>query len=191
MCQNKQLQIGREAVRRNADSGLSCSARGGFTLIEVIIVVVIISIAAAIVVPMMSSAGSLQIRSAANMIAADLEYAKSMAISRAQRYSVQFDKTTETYRVLDQAGNVIAHPVKKGFNYVIDFKNDGRLDRVDLADANFDGKNTVTFDYLGSPFSDRGASAAQLNSGVVTLRSGNTVKTVRVEPVTGYISVSN
>jgi len=189
MCQNRESQIGQRASRRNAGGCLlGCTCGDGFTLIEVIIVVVIISIAAAIVVPMMSSAGSLQIRSAANMIAADLEYAKSMAISRAQRYSVEFDKTAETYRVLDQAGNVIGHPVKKGFPYVIDFKNDGRLDRVDLADANFDGTPKVTFDYLGSP---ENGSGSPLNSGVITLRSGNAVKEVRVEPVTGYISVPN
>jgi prepilin-type N-terminal cleavage/methylation domain-containing protein len=167
------------------------SSGGGFTLLEVLMVVLIIGIAAGIVVPMMSSAGSMQIRAAVNMVAADLEYAKSMAVSRGQPYSVVFDKTTEKYQVVDQNNNVIAHPVKKGFNFVIDFRNDGRLDQVDILDANFDGKNTVTFDYLGSPFSDRGASAAPLNSGVVTLRSGSITKTVSVEPVTGFISTSN
>ena len=71
---------------------------GGFTIIEVILVVLIIGIAAAVVVPMVSSAGGMQIRAAVNMVAADLEYAKSMAISRGQPYSVVFDKTTETYQ---------------------------------------------------------------------------------------------
>ena len=47
---------------------------------------------------------------------------------------------------------MIPHPVKKGFNYVIDFRNDGRLDQVEILDANFDGTNKVTFDYLGSPY---------------------------------------
>jgi len=189
MCQNNELQIGREAVRRNAGGCLLRNVHGGFTLIEIIIVVVIISIAAAIVVPMMSSAGSLQIRSAANMIAADLEYAKSMAISRARKYSVEFDKTAETYRILDQNGAPIDHPVRKGSKYVIDFKNDGRLDRVDLADANFDGTSKVTFNYLGSP--SNGSGSDLLNTGTVTLRSETAVKEVRVEPVTGFISVSN
>ena len=160
----------------------------GFTLIEVILVVLIIGIAAGMVVPMMSSAGSMQIRAAVNMIAADLEYAKSMAISRGQPYSVVFDKTTEKYQVVDQNNNVIPHPVKKGFNYVVDFRNDGRLDRVDISDASFDGTNKVTFDYLGSPYN---GSPSPLNSGVVTLQSGGITRTVSVEPVTGFISVSN
>lgn len=161
---------------------------GGFTMIEIIVVVVILSIAAAMAVPMLSSAGTMQIRAAGNMVAADLEYAKSMAISRGQRYSVEFDKTAETYRLVDQSGNVIPHPVKLGFSYVVDFKNDSRLSRVGILDADFDTTSKVTFNYLGSPYN---GSGTDLNSGVVTLQAGGVTKTVRVEPVTGFITVSN
>lgn len=165
------------------------AARRGFTLIEMLIVVVIIAIAAAIAVPMMSSASSMQVRAAASMVAADLEYAKSMAISRGQSYSVVFDEANETYQIEDQSGTVIPHPVKKGFNYVVDFPNDGRLDRVVIVDADFDGDvtNTVSFDYLGSPYN---GSGTPLNSGVITLQAASVTKTVHVEPVTGFISVN-
>ncbi|MHC4735672.1 MAG: prepilin-type N-terminal cleavage/methylation domain-containing protein, partial [Planctomycetota bacterium] len=60
------------------------AAGSGFTVIELLIVVVIIAIAAMAAIPMMTSAAGFQIRSAANMIAADLEYAKTIAISRGQ-----------------------------------------------------------------------------------------------------------
>jgi prepilin-type N-terminal cleavage/methylation domain-containing protein len=161
----------------------------GFTLIELIIVVVIISIAALTAVPMMSSAASVQIRSAANMISADLEYAKSMAISRGQKFSVVFDKNTESYRIEDQDGNVIPHPVKKGFSYVINFQNDGRLNKVDIFDADFDGTSEVKFDYLGSPYNGN-TPPAPLNSGVISLQAGGVTATVSVEPVTGFISIN-
>lgn len=154
---------------------------GGFTMIEIIIVVVIIAIAAMIVVPMMSSAGSVQIRSAANMIAADLEYAKSMAISRGQNFSVIFDKNTESYRIEDQDNNVIPHPVKKGFDYIINFQNDSRLDKVDIIDANFNSTPLVLFDCLGSP--DYGGS--------ISLQADGTTATIRVEPVTGFILITD
>jgi prepilin-type N-terminal cleavage/methylation domain-containing protein len=65
--------------------------RYGFTMVEVIVVVAILATAAVIAVPMFSLAGSMQIEAATNMIAADLEYAKSMAIGRGQNYVVVFD----------------------------------------------------------------------------------------------------
>ena len=158
----------------------------GFTLIELIIVIVIISIAALTAIPMMSSAASVQIRSAANMLTADLEYAKSMAISRGQKFSVVFDKDTEKYWIEDQNGNVIAHPVKKGFDYVVDFQNDSRLNKVDIVDADFDTTSKVKFDYLGSPYN---GNSTPLNSGVISLQAGGTNTTVRVEAVTGFVLI--
>ena len=173
---------------RNINAGI---VRHRFTMIELLVVVAILAIAAAIVVPMASSAGSMQLRAAVNMVAADLEYAKSMSISRGRRYAVVFDKTTETYRVTDASGTTISHPVKTGFLYTVDFRDDGRLGQVDIVDVSFDSKNAVSFDSLGSPWSGTGGSATQLNSGVITLQAGGITRTVNVEPVTGYISVSN
>jgi prepilin-type N-terminal cleavage/methylation domain-containing protein len=155
--------------------------RKGFTLIEIIIVVVILAIAAMTAIPMMSSGGSVQIRSAANMIAADLEYAKSMSISRGQNYSVVFDKNTESYRIEDQNSNMIPHPVKKGFYYIVDFKNDGRLNKVDITNVNFNSTDRVKFDCLGSPD----------NGGTISLSAGGPTATITVEPVTGFITISN
>lgn len=158
-----------------------------FTIIEILIVVVLLAIAGMMVVPMMSSAASIQIESAANIVAADLEYAKSMAISRQKIYAVVFNKSTESYQIEDPNG-VIDHPVKKGFKYVVNFSSDSRLNRVDIFDADFDGTNTVQFDYLGSPHN---SSNGALNSGVISLQAAGITKTIRVEPVTGYISIGN
>jgi prepilin-type N-terminal cleavage/methylation domain-containing protein len=151
----------------------------GFTAVELLVVVVIMAIAALTVVPMMSSASSMQLRSAANMIMADLEYAKSMAISRGQNYSVVFDENAESYSIEDQSSSVIPHPVKKGFDYIIDFQNDSRLNKVNIADADFDSTSSVQFDCLGSPD----------NGGTISLQAGSMTMIVRVEPITGYIRV--
>lgn len=155
-------------------------SRNGFTLIEVIVIVVIISIVALAAVPMMSSASGVQIRAASSMVAADLEYAKSMAISRGQNHSVLFDKDADSYRLRDQNLNVIGHPVKKGFDYIVDFQKDKRLNKVDIASADFNGTADVVFDSLGSP--DSGGS--------VTLQAGGTTVMITVEPITGYISIN-
>jgi hypothetical protein len=125
------------------------------------------------------------------MIAADLEYAKSMAIARAQDYSVVFDRSNESYHIqienLDGTVTVIPHPVKKGFNYVVDLRAVG-LDKVDIVNADFDSAGTVKFDYLGNPHNSGGGS---LSRGVITLRAGGATITVTVEPVTGFVSIAN
>lgn len=150
----------------------------GFTMLELLIVVFILGIAALTAVPMMSSAGSVQVRSAAHKIAADLAYAKSLAISRGQDYSVVFDVATESYQIEDLLGIVVPHPVKKGSSYTVDLTNEG-LDRVDVTVVDFNGNPNVTFDPLGSPD----------NGGTITVTATGLVMTVSVEPVTGYISV--
>ena len=180
-----QARLGCSYFKSNDGHNLRGRIRG-FTLVELLIVIAIISIAALTAIPMMSSAASMQIRSAANMLTADLEYAKSMAISRAQNFSVVFDASADSYRIEDQYGNVLPHPVKKGFNYVIDFQNDGRLKKVDIVSVDFDSTSEVKFDYLGSPYN---GSSTPLNNGVINLQAGSTTSTITVEPVTGYVSI--
>ncbi len=193
MCSDNYFELSVPWASSPAEGG-RYRLRRGFTLVEVIIVVVIISIAAMMAVPMFSSAGSMQIGSAANIIAADLEYAKSMAITRGQNYSVVFDATAESYKIVDQNGNVVSHPVKQGFEYIVDFKNDSRLSKVDISSAQFQPNtaNTITFDYLGSPYSGAVASSGyELNSGSIAISADGATTTITVEPVTGYITISN
>ena len=153
--------------------------RNGFTLIEIIVVIVIISIAALLVIPMMGSAGDIQVRAAADMIAADLEYAKSMAISRQKTYKVIFDATAESYSIEDPNG-IITHPVNSGMLYMVNFKNDSRVSQVNIDSVSFAGSE-VDFDSVGSPNS----------GGVVTLKGGGKTVMVTVVEATGFISVSD
>ena len=111
----------------------------GFTLVELLIVIVILSVAAAIVVPMASSAGTMQLRSAVNMVAADLEYAKSLAIGTGRRHTVVFDEANESYEILDFNDAPIPHPITKKSRYIVSFRADGRLGQVRIKNASFDG----------------------------------------------------
>jgi prepilin-type N-terminal cleavage/methylation domain-containing protein len=159
----------------------------GFTLVELMIVIVILGIAAAIVVPMTSSASSMQLRAAANMVAADLEYAKSLAIGTGQVHAVQF-VDTKTYKIVDPTNTPVSHPIRESLPYVVKFSSDGRLDQVSVTSANFDGGSVVRFNYLGEPYN---SSSALVSEGVITLTAGGLSKKVRVQPVTGFITISD
>jgi len=188
-CANSGCRTAKEQLKMiNLSKNKHETGRSAFTLIEIIVVMVILSIVALLAVPMLSSAADTQVRAAANMIAADLEYAKSMAIGRQQNYSVVFDVSNDSYQICDSGGTVIAHPVKVGFTFVIDFPGDSRLNRVDIAVADFDASQTITFDYLGSPYSAAG-TANPLNNGQITLAAGNFTMIITVQPVTGYIII--
>lgn len=163
-------------------------------MIEIIIVVIILGIAAAIAVPMIGSAADMQVRSAANRIAADLDYAKSLAITHQTTYSVVFDTNNESYEIQDEDGDVIKHPVRPSEDYSVDFGADGNLDRVNIATVVFNSPmiKTVTFDYLGSPYAGSGTSTA-LNAGKITLRddTGTFVIDIDIEPMTGYVTITS
>ena len=161
--------------------------QAGFTLIEIMMVVVILVIAALAVVPMLSSGASVQVEAAADMLAADLEYAKSMAISHASVYRVVFNVSQNYYQIQNAYGTVISHPVKKGQLYTVDFDAQTNLNQVQIDTVDFNGTTEVRFDYIGSPY-DGDDNA--LNTGSVTLTAGESTAEVTVEPVTGLIKVS-
>ncbi len=194
------------------DAGYDLPGRkNGFTLVEIITVIVIFGIMALMAVPMWSSVASVQIHAAAKMIAMDLEYAKSLAITgpglrrsldsekrsirtlfqenKGYRVSVVFDPNEESYQIFkDYNGTLvpIEHPVKRGFDYEINFSKDGRLNKVDIVSADFDANNVVKFDCFGCPYNGDGD---WLNSGAIILKAGETTKTITVGAVNGYISI--
>ena len=157
-----------------------------FTMVEIVVVVVIMSIAALLAIPMLSSAGDSQVKSAANIVASDIEYAKNLAIGRQKNYSIVFDTAADSYEVRDSDNAVIEHPMTKK-PYSITFSNDSRLSSVKINTADFDSTSTLYFDYLGTPYS--GSLDPLKNAGVITLNADEFSLTVKVQPMTGYISI--
>lgn len=168
-----------------------CLGRQGFTLVEIIVVVIILSIAALLSIPMFASAADMQLTTAANMIAADIDYAKNLAITKQQNFSIVFRIDTDSYEVRDEDNIPIEHPVNPG-NLTVVFPSDSRTSRVDITSANFDANTdrALTFDYLGSPYSGLTATNP-LNSGTITLAADDFTITITVEPVTGYVTISS
>lgn len=141
-------------------------------------VVVILAIIAAMVVPYAVGTSSFEAMAAARLIASDLEYAQSAAITTQAAVTVTFFPTTESYR-LSNASGVLIHPINKE-EFVVNFGSEDSFERLDVVSASFNGTEAVTFDAIGSPD----------NSGSVTLRAGPHTYRVDVAAATGKVTVT-
>jgi len=171
----------------------------GFTLVELIVVVIILAIAALVAVPMFSSAADIQVRATASRIAADLDYARGLAITRQKNYAVVFDPANEFYDIREAGeADPIENPLD-GRDFEVNLATDSRTGAVNIDSiednlGNTITDNAITFDYLGVPYQGNAVpvSGSQLNTkGVITLRSrdGSFTLTVTVEPMTGCMTI--
>ena len=169
---------------------------GGFTLIEILVVVVILGIAAAIVVPAIGSRSDLKATSAARMIMADLIYAQNRSISQQKKHYIRFDKTAQTYEVLEQispSAVLIKHPVEAS-NFVVNLGNNGAkpIRDVTLDTITFDGKTILAFDELGTPLAYDASTSTDtpMNAGKIILACGTLKLTITIEPFSGELRLN-
>src|ERR1043165_8289380 len=72
-------------------------ANTGFTLVEVLMVVLLVSVLAAIVLPSMNPGVYDQLLAAAEVVATDLAYGRSLAVTNNDTYRFTFDLTNNQY----------------------------------------------------------------------------------------------
>jgi type IV fimbrial biogenesis protein FimT len=94
----------------------------GLTLVEVIIVIVIIGILAALSVPAIKSwLPNQQLRSAANELYSNLQWAKLNAIRKNETWSITFDAANLQYRITDGSGATVRTASLSGYRGGVDF----------------------------------------------------------------------
>jgi Tfp pilus assembly protein FimT len=163
---------------------LQSRPRRGITLVEVVVTVVCLAIAAAIVLPTASDNSGERLRGAAQVLAADLEYAQSQSMSRADDprmlvidadgggYSIA-SKSAPATPVTNKVGNV---------PYVTRFGS-GRavaLTNVTVGTYSLGGDNRLSFGALGQL--DQAATAA------IQLNCGSRKIVISLDPTTGEIT---
>ncbi|MCA9247865.1 MAG: prepilin-type N-terminal cleavage/methylation domain-containing protein [Planctomycetales bacterium] len=86
-------------------SATNTKKRFAFTFVELMIVLTIVGIAVALIAPSMSASAPDQLAAASRSLAADLEYARSLAISNNTSYQVTFDTTNNVYYLVHSGAN--------------------------------------------------------------------------------------
>lgn len=149
-----------------------------FTLVEILVVVMVLLVIAAAAIPYVTGTADTQVLSAARVLASDLQYAQSQAITTQAPVTVVFQTNQNSY-TLSNASGPLVHPITRS-TYTVNYASASGMQGVVLASASFGGAASVTYDELGSPSS----------AGTVRLQAGSYVYQIQVASATGKITVS-
>lgn len=156
-----------------------------FTLIEVLIVVTVVAIIASMVGPMLGDTAAAQLRAAAQMVVADLEFAQLASVSHGEDTRVVvFDTANATYYIGTQTSPTtpLVNPID-GKDYLVQFGS-GRasaLNDVSISAYALGGDDHIGFGIYGQL--DQTVAAS-----ITLAAAGNTV-TITLDPITGEASV--
>lgn len=83
--------------------------RGGFALIEVLIVIALMGILAGLVLPSSNPTIHQQLRSVARIVATDLAYARSLAVTHGSTYKIAFEPARNRYTLTHSGPDPALH----------------------------------------------------------------------------------
>jgi prepilin-type N-terminal cleavage/methylation domain-containing protein len=153
----------------------------GFSLMEIVVVMVLVAIVSLLALPrFVSPKASL----AARRLAADIQYAKELAI-RLQTKSGVYFMDSSTYRVFqdDDVSKAAFDPVTGG-NFEVSISG---LFSDATVDSSFG--NVLKFDALGTPLDGSDAKLTSPPINEITITSGAETWTITVEPNTGKVTL--
>lgn len=164
--------------------------KSAFTLIELVMVIVLIAIMAATVSVVISSYQTQHLRAAAERIASDLRYAKSLALSSARWHGAAFQAApVNTYNLYETDGTTdtnLKKPEDMSKDFIINLVSE--YQGVTLTAVNIGGGSKVEFSPYGVPFTDKNGSAIAA-AGVITLSGNGSTVTAVISPESGRVSI--
>jgi len=95
----------RTATTRTFSRTRATRWRPGLTLIEILITVAILGILAAAIIPQFGATAPDQVRGAAQIVASDIDYARSLAISNNSTYLITYSKDRNGYTLTHSGTN--------------------------------------------------------------------------------------
>jgi prepilin-type N-terminal cleavage/methylation domain-containing protein len=164
---------------------ISCSC--AYTLVEVMIVVLLLGIVGALAIPMLRDSRDLRLRSAARMLAADIEFAQQESISHADDPRVvRFDAGNARYWIapVSDPTTPITDPIRdEPFQVVFGTGRAAGLFDVTMSEIEVGGDTDLRFNSLGVP--------DQSTDATITLACGTMTLTVGVAASTGEVSIQS
>ena len=161
---------------------LTCGlARNGLTIVEITITLLCLAIAAAIVLPTVTDNAPEQLRGAAQMLVADLQYAQSQSMSRAddpRLIVIAADKLSYHIAAKSAPATPLTNPVGQ-LPYVTRF-GAGRaasMVKVKFGAVSVGGDDQLGFGGLGQ--------LDQTTPATITLTTGARSITITIDPMTG------
>lgn len=137
----------------------------------------VVGLLAVFAAPRVFTVESMTLPAAAARLAASIRYTQGLAMSRGQRYRINFAATT--YQITDMGGAPIVQPLTAS------------TAPVSLAPATLSGFNPpltgdyVAFDSKGTPYVD--ATTALAGTAAIILTAGGEAASVLISPETGHV----
>lgn len=149
----------------------------GFSVLELVLVMVMVGVLAVFAAPRLFTTQAITLPATAAQLAAAIRYTQSLAMSRGQRYRINF--AGGTYQITDMGGAPIVQPLSAS------------TAAVSVAPAALSGYNPpltggyVAFDGKGVPYVD--ATTALAGTATITLTAGTEVASVAISAETGHV----
>jgi prepilin-type N-terminal cleavage/methylation domain-containing protein len=163
--------------RRDTPSFQRRGRRNGFSLLELVTVLAIVGVLAVFVIPRVTATQGITLSAVAAQLAASIRYTQSLAMSRGQRYRINFAATA--YQITDMGGAPIVQPMTAS------------TAAISVSPATLSGYDPpltggyVAFDGKGVPYIDPTTPLA--SSAAITITSGADAGSVVIAPETGHV----
>ena len=151
--------------------------------------IAILAIASLVAIPVFSTGADMQVRSAANKIAAAWIMPRVWPL-RIRKIHRRFCPCVGIVSGSGCQRRCDCSSSRQGL-FVENLTADRRVGRVDIVSTNLNG-DAVTFDYLGTPYSGTTADPNNrlTDSGCIVLKADAFTLKVNIEPMTGYVTIT-
>jgi prepilin-type N-terminal cleavage/methylation domain-containing protein len=179
----------------------TCSKRPALTLIELLLTLAVLGILAAVLIPQLSGDLPERLNAAAQVISADLDYARSIAVANSTKYQITFSVSANKYTLRHSGTNTLFNTLPRSpFGQTNDAVNEQTTKLADLPmteprvrlisvvqmQGSGQSTNTIEFTSLGGTTSTQ-QTVIWLVCGAGTLTR---YCSVVVDPVTGLTTIT-